>query len=245
MNKRPFVVCRMLTSLDGKIDGDFFKVPAVEAAQKAYGDLRAVYDCQATVYGTTTMLGGYADGVAPELENDGSVLSVSDHVDATGKAVGNFIVAIDPTGILAYSGPTLAKKGRAAAHVIEVLTEQVSPAYTAYLRERGISYLFCGKDQLNMTLLLEKLAQLFDITRVMVAGGGVLNASFLQEDCIDILSLVLAPLVDGSTTTVSIVEHADFLPQKQPVSFALKEARPLKGGVLWLQYEAPREERQA
>ena len=231
----------MLASLDGKIDGDFFKSSAVASAQQAYGELRAEYGCQATVYGTTTMLGGYAEGVAPELPRDGASLNTADHIDAAGKAVGNFIVAIDPTGILAYSGPTLAKKGRPAAHVIEVLTEQVSPVYTAYLRERGISYLFCGKEQVDVSILLEKLAERFDITRVMVAGGGVTNASFLQEDCIDELSLVLAPLADGSTTAASIFEHADFLPAKNPVAFRLMEVRHLPENALLLRYEVARE----
>lgn len=241
MSKRPYVICHMLASLDGKIDGDFFKAPAVASAQQAYGKLRTEYGYQATVYGTTTMLGGYAEGVAPELPHDGAPLNTTDHVDAAGKAMGNFIVAIDPTGILAYSGSTLAKKGRPTAHIIEVLTEQVSPAYTVYLRERGISYLFCGEKQVNVTLLLEKLAERFGITRVMVAGGGMTNASFLQEDCIDELSLVLAPLADGSTTAASIFEHADFLPAKNPVALRLLEVRHLPENALLLRYEVARE----
>lgn len=60
--ERPFVVCHMLTSLDGKIDGTFFGVPETIPAIKAYGELRSFYGCQATLYGTTTMLGGYAEG---------------------------------------------------------------------------------------------------------------------------------------------------------------------------------------
>lgn len=66
--ERPFAVCHMLASLDGKIDGAFFGVPETAPALKVYGELRGFYGCQATVYGTTTMLGGYADGAAPELD---------------------------------------------------------------------------------------------------------------------------------------------------------------------------------
>ena len=53
-----FVVCHMLASLDGKIDGAFSGLqrrllpPGLWGAAKYYG-------CQATLYGTTTMLGGY------------------------------------------------------------------------------------------------------------------------------------------------------------------------------------------
>lgn len=56
-----FVVCHMLASLDGKIDGAFFGAAEAAPASRAYGELRKYYGCQATLYGTTTMLGGYAD----------------------------------------------------------------------------------------------------------------------------------------------------------------------------------------
>lgn len=69
--ERPFVVCHMLTSLDGKIDGTFFGVPETVPAIKAYGELRSFYGCQATLYGTTTMLGGYAEGKVGQLAYSG------------------------------------------------------------------------------------------------------------------------------------------------------------------------------
>lgn len=65
--EKPFVVCHMLASLDGKIDGDFFAEPKAAAAVGEYARLRGFYGCEATVYGTTTMLGGYAEGMAPSL----------------------------------------------------------------------------------------------------------------------------------------------------------------------------------
>lgn len=62
-----FTVCHMLTSLDGKIDGAFFGAPETAPALAAYADLRNHYQCQATVYGLTTMLEGYACGPIPSL----------------------------------------------------------------------------------------------------------------------------------------------------------------------------------
>ena len=72
------------------------------------------------------------------------------------------------------------KSGRAPAHVIQVLTSQVSAEYLTYLREKGISYLFAGEKTISCKLLLDKLAQHFRISRVMVAGGGITNWSFLR-----------------------------------------------------------------
>ncbi len=235
--ERPFVVCHMLASLDGKIDGAFFASPDTAPALSAYGNLRGFYHCQATLYGTTTMLGGYADGKAPSLPEGGENVSQEDYVNAGGQELGNFIVSVDPTGILGWNGNIIEKKGRPAAHVIEALTEQASPAYRAYLRERGVSYITAGKNRLDCALLLQKLHTLFGIERLMVAGGGIVNWSFLQEGLIDELSLVIAPVADGGTDSVSIFEKADFLPSHAPVAFTLKQAKPLEGGALWLRYD--------
>ena len=70
----------------------------------------------------------------------------------------------------------------------------------------------------------------------MAAGGGVTNWSLLREGLVDELSLVIAPVADGSTTAASIFAQAPFLPPHGPVPFALKEAKPLEGGALWLRY---------
>lgn len=132
------------------------------------------------------------------------------------------------------------RKGAPAAHVIEVLTEQASPEYLDYLQKQGVSYLFAGKERLDCALLLKKLWELFGIEKLMVAGGGIMNWSFLLEGLIDELSLVIAPVADGSTTAVSIFERADFLPNSIPVGFHLKEVKILDGDVLWLRYNINR-----
>ena len=124
----------MLASLDEKIDGAFFGAKEAAPALKAYGDLRGFYGCQATLYGTTTMLGGYADGKVGSLSSISTPLSQEDWVNV---------------------------KGREPAHIIEALTEQAAPKYLAYLREKGVSYVFAGKEALDCGLLLQKAPQPF------------------------------------------------------------------------------------
>ena len=125
--------------------------------------------------------------------------------------MGNYIVAVDPEGVLGFSDHLLAKKGRPAAHVIKVLTEKAFCEYRAYLKDRGISYLSGGREQVDFSRLLEKLAAQFGIERLMVAGGGILNWSLLQEGFVDELSLVIAPVADGNTDSVSIFEQSEFM----------------------------------
>lgn len=69
------------------------------------------------------------------------------------------------------------------------------------------------------------------------AGGGYTNWSFLQAGCVDEISLVIAPLADGSTTSVSIFERADYLPKKAPIALSLKEIKKVDGNGVWMRYE--------
>lgn len=232
----PFVVCHMLASLDGKIDGAFFGAAETAPALKAYGELRGFYHCQATLYGTTTMLGGYADGRVSKLPRGEKILPKEDWVNPKGQELGNFLVSIDPKGELAFSSHIFEKKGRAAAHVIEALTYKAPPEYLFYLRRQGVSYLFAGKERLDCALLLRKLYEQFGVKKLMLAGGGVVNWSFLAEGLIDELSLVIAPVADGGTDAVSIFEQSAFLPRSGPAAFHLLEAKPLDGDALWLRY---------
>ena len=95
---RPYVVCHMLMALDGRIDGACMSA----ACAKAYGQLRTTFDCQATIYGTTTMSGTYSDGLAPvDLPASETVWPREDY--AAQSDVHNFIVSADPQGILGWN----------------------------------------------------------------------------------------------------------------------------------------------
>lgn len=231
---RPYVVCHMLCSLDGKIDGAYMTAAENEPVRKEYGNLRNFYQCQATLYGTVTMEGSYSDGLVSQLPFSDTVYPLEDYVAKS--EVQNYIVSVDPKGTLAFPSSYIEKKGRPKAHIIEILTQQVSNEYLAYLRKLGISYLFAGRETIDCKLTLFKLHSLFHIDRLMLAGGGFMNGSFLQEDLIDEISLVISPLADGNTSSVSIFERADFYPEKKPTLFALKAVQQVAGDGLWLRY---------
>lgn len=232
--KKPYVVCHMLTSLDGKIDGAYMSAPECAPALAAYGALRDTFQCQATLYGTTTMAGSYSDGYIGQMEMSGLDDLKEDFIVVSNAE--NYVISVDPKGSLAFHGNTIEKKGRIKAHIVEVLTEAVQAEYLSYLRKKGISYIFAGKDALDCRLLLKKLYRLFYIERLMIAGGGLMNWSFVQEDLVDEVSIVMAPVADGSRQAVSIFEKADFLPPRSPAVFKLKEAKALDGDALWLRY---------
>lgn len=231
--EKPFLVCHMFVSLDGKIDGAFMDDPAAVPARNEYGRLRSFYDCAATIYGTTTMK-AFADGLVGALPAADPQPSREDYVAP--HEGGQYEVAVDPEGILAWNTGYHERAGRGRSHVIEALTGQASGDYLAYLRRQGVSYVTAGKEHLDCPLLLHKLKTRFGIERAMVAGGGFINGSFLQEDLIDEVSIVMAPVADGNTESVSIFERAGFLPDRAPAAFSLLAAGRIAGDGLWLRY---------
>ena len=53
--KRPYVVCHMLTSIDGKIDGEFFESSESLSALRRFEKVRDFYDCNDVIYVTLCM----------------------------------------------------------------------------------------------------------------------------------------------------------------------------------------------
>lgn len=226
---RPYVICHMLTSVNGKIDGKFMSVPECADALAEYGNLRKEFCCSATLYGTTTMLGGFSNGLAEKIPHCEYEMLREDF--QAPNDIKNYIVSVDPKGILGFESGYIEKKNRLKAHVIEVLLDTVSDDYLAYLRNAGISYIFAGKDSLDCGLMLEKLYKLFGIKRLLAAGGGLMNWSLVQENLVDELSIVIAPAADGDPSTVTIFEKSYFLPAREPAVFQIKDVRKIGDAV--------------
>ena len=64
----------------------------------------------------------------------------------------------------------------------------------------------------------------------MLAGGGLINGAMLDDGCIDELSVVIAPAVDGG-------DGASLFAGCKSTGLKLIETRELDGGAVWLRYK--------
>ena len=230
---RPYVICHILMSIDGKISGDFMSADDSDAL-KRYAEMRSEYGCQANIYGFNTMREGFSEGILESLAEPYSGKSREDFIaDNTSS---NYIVSIDPFGTLAFSGAYCKKPGRPDAHIIEVLTESVANEYLEYLRNKKISYIICGNKTVDVQIMLKKLKHNFGIEKAMLSGGGITDRVFLEADLIDELSLVVAPMISSDKPAISLFETVDFLPAGNPKKFKLKSANVLESGVIVTKY---------
>ena len=147
-----------------------------------------------------------------------------------------FAVVIDPSGKCFWETNQVSTE-----HVIEVLTEKVSGAYLEHLREQNVSYIFGGKNDLDLELVLQKLYRLFGIKRLRIDGGGKVNGSFLKAGLIDEFSLVLAPLADGTIGTPQVFDVEEGYGKRKATHFKLLSVKKIFDDFLWVRYETVRD----
>lgn len=230
--ERAYIICHILSALDGKITGAFMETEAAQNVGEEYARIRSEYQADAWLYGTVTTK-EFTQGRKPKLDleaevPDGDFIAVS--------SAPLYYVSIDTQGEIGWESGTFRKDGRPDAHVIEVLTERTAPAYRAYLRKCGVSYILAGSEMLDSKMAAEKLYRLFGIDTLLICGGGTVNWTFLQQGTVDELSLLIAPVADGNPDSVTVFEKSDFLPECMPVEFALKNIEKLKGSGVRLVY---------
>lgn len=235
--KKPHVIIHTLTSLDGKIhaiDLPKFDLAALQYEQLVLHADRQVFDIQGYINGRVTTDDNTTHYRTPQVNEAAAPVPEGDFVADAHASM--YYVAIDASGRLGWQ-ENVVDYGSRESHVISVLTEQASNAYKDLLRRLGISYIVAGKDRLDNALVLHKLATLFGMERVMIGGGGVLNWSYLQDGLVDELSLLMAPVADGSPDAPSLFTAKEPLTRVQPRSFTLIEAKPLEGGTIWARYK--------
>lgn len=230
---RPYVICHLLASLDGKIGGSFFESEEAGYAYPVYGSLRRQYACDAVMNGAVTCAEIYASGYAGDLPETDRKFERTDMIHNTMK---NYVVCLDPQGTLAFRSATVKRSGQPESHIIEVLCENVSDAYLAYLNDRKISWIFAGTEYPDMPLVMKKLKEKFGIGKVLMTGGGVMDWTMLENGLIDELSLVIAPSASGEREEASVFDQAPFHTMREPVGFALEEVKTFEGGVILLRY---------
>ena len=234
---RPYIICHMVTSLDGKVTGDFLGKSAYSGLIEDYYRIHREYGADGFLCGRVTMEGSFPQPPVPSNDYDGPPIAREDYI---AEKASFYAVAIDPKGKLWWGNRAISDtdEGYDGAHIIEVLTESVPDAFLAHLRSKGVSYLFAGKTEMNLPLAVQKLKGLFGIQTLLLEGGGIVNGSFLQEGLIDEISLVIAPAAEPSTKAVPLFQTGKYQAGDIPIaSFQLKKATKLEHGGLWLIYQ--------
>ena len=89
-------------------------------------------------------------------------------------------------------------------------TTQTDPAQIDQLRERGVEVVVIGEQRVAVAAALLNLKQA-GVQRLLVEGGGTLNAELLRQNLVDEIQLYIAPLLFGGATAPTFVSGAGWL----------------------------------
>jgi riboflavin biosynthesis pyrimidine reductase len=222
---KPYVICHMLGSVDGRIKQDIW---GFTDHHKYFEETAEKIKADAWLVGRVTMQEFSSKQTYPFNPNQLPV-STEDYVAAG--SVNSYAVVIDPSGKCFWDTNMVSTE-----HVIEVLSEKVPRGYLEHLRSKNVSYIFAGKDSLDLSVVLEKLYRLFDIKVLRIDGGGHVNGSFLKAGLIDEFSLVLAPVADGTIGAPTVFEAEQGYENRKATHFTIKSVERIYENFLWIRY---------
>lgn len=198
---RPYIICHMVTSLDGKVTGEFLYKPECASACEIYYDINRKIKSNGFICGRVTMEGSFTGGYHPDLsEYEPAEFPFGCKMDYIPDDMSGFYaVAFDPKGKLGWKSNKIidpdGDPGYDGAQIIEVLTEQADDRYLSYLMKMDIPFIMAGEEEIDLDLALFKLKNIVGADTLLLEGGSIINGSFQRADVIDELSLVVAPIV--------------------------------------------------
>jgi riboflavin biosynthesis pyrimidine reductase len=225
-SRRPYVICHMAPSIDGRITG----VGSVPGVSAAYERSAETFDADAWIVGRVSMAPYAGKAKVPRRKVKSRIPRKDFIADSN---AGSYAIALDPMGKLTWRSNAIDE-----AHVITVLSERVPDDYLAFLQSRRVSYLFGGRTKLDLGRVLVKLRKEFGIRRLILEGGGKINGSFLAADLIDELSVLIVPVADGSVGTPTLFDVEAGAPS--PRRLRLISVETLERDLVWLRYKINR-----
>lgn len=231
MKQRPYTICLMMSTLDGKILVDKWgDSPQINKLSGKFEEVHNLIGSYSWIVGRTTMEKDFTKFAKPIYKAGTHSIPRTD-VNANPDAA-TYAIAIDAQAKLGWEKPDMH-----GDHVVTVLTESVSDAYLAHLQDIGVSYIFGGATEIDLNIVLEKLYNLFKIDILMVEGGGHLNGSFLNEGLVDEYHHLLLPVVDGNHDNPAMFEIDPTAKRFDAALFKLEEVKRIEDDVLWLKYK--------
>lgn len=228
MSERPYVICHMETSIDGRLHPSrYTKSPdgAVKDWSKAYERLHAAFEADAWMVGRVT--------AAEMAKGESHPPAVPGRVERpsrfAARNAAQYAVVLDPSGKVHFARPDIG-----GDPVVVLLGGDVPDSHLAELAADDVSYIVADGTAVDLAAALGALRRELGIERLLLEGGAGINGSFFAAGLIDELSVVLAPALDAGTDVQGIVAFGEGLAGKVQLSFTGCET--VEGGAVHLRY---------
>ncbi|MBB1079196.1 dihydrofolate reductase family protein [Limosilactobacillus sp. STM2_1] len=222
MNK-PYIICHMMISVDGRIDCG---MTAQLAGEPEYYSALSALNAPTRISGRVTAETELTSGNKFIPQNNETI----DKTDfAKNSSANQFNIVIDTKGTLRWNQ----EKDSTFPHLI-ITSEQVTKEYLDYLNQQNISWIACGKDHVDLAHAMEILKGEFGIDRLAIVGGGKINGGFLDAGLIDEISILIGAGADGRINQPTLFDGRPVT--RKPVALKLKDVKGYNDGAVWLRY---------
>ncbi|MEH2624647.1 riboflavin biosynthesis pyrimidine reductase [Bradyrhizobium sp. AZCC 1719] len=234
---RPFIICHMGTSIDGRLHPSRFTSAAAGISSTVlrghYEKVHESFEADGWIVGRKTM-SEMAKGSERAIANAPKVAREAYLGNRNGRKLA---IGIDPLGRVHYG-----KDNVGGDHAVAVLGEQVSDSHLAELRMDGVSYVFSGPKGDDLAGAMERIGSIFGVKKLLLEGGGSINGAFLKHKLIDEFSTLIFPAVDGVAGTQGIIDYHGPEGDRPGAGQALRltHCEKLEGGMVWLRHAVER-----
>jgi 2,5-diamino-6-(ribosylamino)-4(3H)-pyrimidinone 5'-phosphate reductase len=214
---RPRVIIHNAVSMDGKITG-------FDVDMGRYYGLVSSWGEDATLCGSGTMLATPEGRVREKAED-----APERKIDPRDKRP--LLVVADSRGrVRCWSMLLAAGFWRDG---VALCSSQTPAKHIEYLRRRDVNRIVAGENGIDLARALILLRNRFKVRTIRVDSGGTLNAALLQEGLVDELSLLVHPVLAGTSAKPLFAGG-------QPLvsTFRLFRTSRFPGGLVWLRYRA-------
>jgi len=227
-HRRPYIICHMASSIDGKIDGSALRnVMRPGEYERLHSELGG----DAWICGRTTMQQHFAED---EPFASTTNKPAGPQPPFVARRADSYAISVDTEGKLRWSSHDLD-----GDHLICVVSEHAPSDYLDLLRGKNISYLVSGALSVDLVRAVHLLGEHFGIRTLLLEGGGHINGGFLEAGVVDEVSLLLLPGIDGRHDIPSLFDGV-INSNHTAIPLKLKSVEQREGGALWIRYEVLR-----
>lgn len=220
---RPYVICHMMASLDGRID---CKMTEFMPGTEDYYETLNYFNASTRISGRVTAEIEFdCIGKFKYNQND----SINKEEFYKDKECKGYEVIVDTKGILLWED-----QNKEETPILVLTSEKANKNYLEYLKSHHISYIVTGKNTINLKRGLEILFNNFNVTRLAVVGGGHINAGFLNDGLIDEVSILVGAGIDGRKGECSVFDGLK--ENKELTKLKLLDVKVFKSDAVWLRY---------
>jgi len=221
---KPHIVCLMMTSVDGRVLTQDW---AIDAPSDIFESAHEALKGDAWLVGRVTMEEDF--DAAGEWER-GLATGPIERTNWYAKPdAGLFAIAVDRSGRLNWKRSEIDGE-----HFVAILGSDVPDDYLAFLRKRGVSYIFGGEGEIDFAKVMETLARDLGIRRLLLEGGGGVNGSVLNAGLVDEIVQFVLPLTDGRPDAPSLFDiQPDWRGSRK---LTLLSCEPDEKGIVKLHY---------